>query len=149
MACTIAGSLSLKACAPNLTEVPTTPIGTAIETNPDEIAVGILHSLSGDLAISEAPIVDAELLAIEEINAAGGVLGKPLAPRQEDGASDWPTFAEKAEKLIDRSQVAVIFGGFTTESRKAMLPVVRAKDRLLWYPGAYEGQECAEHICRP
>ena len=141
-----AGSFSLKSCAPDLREVPTTPIGTVIKTDPEAIAVGILHSLSGDLAISEAPIVDAELLAIEEINAAGGVLGKPLVPRQEDGASDWPTFADKAEKLIDRYQVAVIFGGLTTESRKAMLPVVSAKDRLLWYPGAYEGQECAEHI---
>ena len=141
-----AGSLSLKACAPELREVPTTPIGTVIEENADEIKVGILHSFSGDLAISEAPIVDAELLAIEEINAAGGVLGKPLVPVKEDGASDWPTFAEKAEKLIDRYQVAVIFGGYTTESRKAMLPVVTAKDRLLWYPGAYEGQECAEHV---
>ncbi len=141
-----AGSLSLKACAPDLTKVPTTPIGTVIKTEPDKIAVGILHSLSGDLAISEIPIAEAELLAIEEINAAGGVLGKPLVPRQEDAASDWPTFAEKAEKLIDRYQVAVIFGGLTTESRKAMLPVVRAKDRLLWYPGASEGQECAEHI---
>ena len=141
-----AASLTVKACAPELTEVPTTPIGTVIETDSDEIKVGIVHSLSGILAMSEAPLVDAELLAIEEINAAGGVLGKPLVPIQEDGSSDWPTFAEKAEKLIDRHQVAVIFGGFTTESRKAMLPVVKAKDRLLWYPGAYEGQECAEHV---
>ncbi|MGB3765386.1 MAG: urea ABC transporter substrate-binding protein [Phormidesmis sp.] len=146
LSCIAAGSCSFQACAPDLTEVPTTPIGTVINPDSDQIAVGILHSLSGDLAISEAPIVDAELLAIEEINAAGGVLGKPLVPKQEDGSSDWPTFAEKAEKLIDRYQVAVIFGGLTTESRKAMLPVVRAKDRLLWYPGAHEGQECAEHI---
>ena len=146
LSCIAAGSLVLKACAPELSEVPTTPIGTVIETDSTEIKVGIVHSLSGSLAMSEAPIVDAELLAIEEINAAGGVLGKPLVPLQEDGASDWPTFAEKTEKLIDRHQVAVIFGGLTTESRKAMLPVVRAKERLLWYPGAYEGQECAEHI---
>ena len=141
-----ASSLLVKACAPDLTEVPTTPIGTVIDTDSDKITVGIVHSLSGSLAISEAPLVDAELLAIEEINAAGGVLGKPIVPIQEDGASDWPTFAEKAEKLIDRYQVAAIFGGFTTESRKAMLPVVSAKDRLLWYPGPYEGQECAKNV---
>ena len=146
LSCAAAGSLSLKSCAPDLNEVPTTPIGTVIETDSDEIKVGIVHSLSGSLAMSEAPIVDAELLAIEEINAAGGVLGKPLVPIVEDSASDWPTFAEKAEKLIDRHQVAVVFGGFTTESRKAMLPVVSAKDRLLWYPGAYEGEECAKHV---
>ncbi|MEL6814623.1 MAG: transporter substrate-binding protein, partial [Cyanobacteria bacterium J06598_3] len=112
----------------------------------NEIKVGILHSLSGTLAISEAPIVDAERLAIAEINAAGGVLGKQLVPVQEDGASDWPTFAEKAEKLIDQNDIAVIFGGLTSSSRKAMLPVVKAKNRLLWYPGAYEGQECSNNI---
>lgn len=140
------GSLCLKACAPDLNKVPTTPIGTVIDTDTDKIKVGIVHSLSGSLAMSEVPLVEAELLAIEEINAAGGVLGKPLVPIQEDGASDWPTFAEKAEKLIDRYQVAVIFGGLTSESRKAMLPVVSVKGNLLGYPGAYEGQECAEHI---
>lgn len=116
------------------------------DSESDEINVGILHSLSGTMAVSETPIVEAELLAIEEINASGGVLGRQLVPVQEDGASDWPTFAEKAEKLIAEYDVAVIFGGFTSESRKAILPVVKAKNMLLWYPGAYEGQECSDHI---
>jgi urea transport system substrate-binding protein len=109
------------------------------------IKVGILHSLSGTMALSETSLVEAELLAIEEINANGGLLGKQLVAIQEDGASDWPTFAEKAEKLIDNG-AAVIFGGLTSESRKAILPVVQAKNSLLWYPGAYEGQECSDHI---
>jgi urea transport system substrate-binding protein len=109
------------------------------------IKVGILHSLSGTMALSETSLVEAEMLAIEEINANGGLLGKQLVPMREDGASDWPTFAEKAEKLID-SGAAVIFGGLASESRKAILPVVQAKNSLLWYPGAYEGQECSDHI---
>ncbi len=109
------------------------------------IKVGILHSLSGPMALSETPLVEAEMLAIEEINANGGLLGKQLVALKEDGASDWPTFAEKAEKLIDQG-AAVIFGGLTSESRKAILPVVQAQNSLLWYPGAYEGQECSDHI---
>ena len=117
---------------------------TAADNN--KITVGILHSLSGPLALSETAIVDAELMAIDEINAAGGLLGRQLVPIQEDGASDWPTFAEKAEKLIDQHSVAAIFGGLTTSSRKAILPVVKAKNRLLWYPGTYEGQECSQNI---
>ena len=76
----------------------------------DGIKVGILHSLSGTMAISETTVVDAEMLAIDEINAAGGVLGKQIIPIQEDGASDWPTFAEKAAKLIDQDQVVTVFG---------------------------------------
>ncbi len=112
----------------------------------DTIKVGILHSLSGTMALSEVPIADAELLAIEEINENGGVLGKQLVPVKEDASSDWPTFAEKAEKLITNREVAVIFGGLTSRSRKAILPVVKAKNKLLWYPGAYEGQECSNHI---
>ncbi len=109
------------------------------------ITVGILHALSGNMALSETALVEAERLAIDEINTNGGLLGKQLVALQEDGASDWPTFAEKAEKLID-SGATVIFGGLTSESRKAILPVVQAKNSLLWYPGAYEGQECSDHI---
>lgn len=115
------------------------------DSQADTIKVGLLHSLSGSIGLSEIPLIDAELLAIAEINASGGILGKQLVPLKEDGASDWPTFAEKAEKLID-SDVSVIFGGLTSESRKAILPVVTAKNSLLWYPGAYEGQECSGHI---
>src|SRR5205823_8717492 len=98
------------------------------------IKVGILHSLSGTMAISETSVRDAELLAIEEINAAGGVLAKKLEPIQEDGASVWPTFAEKARKLIQNDQVAVVFGCWTSASRKAVLPVFEKLNGLLFYP---------------
>src|SRR5687768_17839179 len=89
----------------------------------DQIKVGILHSLSGTMAISEKSVRDAELLAIEEINKAGGVMKKRLEPVVEDGASDWPTFAEKARKLIQSDKVATVFGCWTSASRKAVLPV--------------------------
>ncbi|MDP9845657.1 urea ABC transporter substrate-binding protein [Streptosporangium lutulentum] len=112
----------------------------------DTIKVGILHSLSGTMAISEVTVRDAELLAIEEINASGGVLGKKLAPVVEDGASDWPTFAEKATKLIRQDKVATTFGGWTSASRKAMLPVFERSKALLWYPVQYEGLESSPYI---
>ncbi|GLX06299.1 urea ABC transporter substrate-binding protein [Microbispora sp. NBRC 16548] len=112
----------------------------------DTIKVGILHSLSGTMAISEVTVRDAELLAIEEINAAGGVLGKKLEPVVEDGASDWPTFAEKATKLIAQDKVATVFGGWTSASRKAMLPVFEKRKALLWYPVQYEGLESSPYI---
>ncbi|GAA4045816.1 urea ABC transporter substrate-binding protein [Nonomuraea soli] len=111
-----------------------------------DIKVGILHSLSGTMAISEVTVRDAELLAIEEINAAGGVLGKKLVPVVEDGASDWPTFAEKATKLIRQDKVATVFGGWTSASRKAMLPVFERNKALLWYPVQYEGLEASPYI---
>lgn len=112
----------------------------------DGIKVGILHSLSGTMAISEVTVRDSELLAIEEINAAGGVLGKKLIPVVEDGASDWPTFAEKATKLIRQDKVATTFGGWTSASRKAMLPVFERSKALLWYPVQYEGLESSPYI---
>lgn len=111
-----------------------------------EIRVGILHSLSGTMAISETSVKDAELLAIEEINAKGGVLGKRIVPIIEDGASDWPTFAEKAQKLIQQDRVAAVFGGWTSASRKAMLPVFEALNGLLFYPVQYEGLEASPNI---
>jgi urea transport system substrate-binding protein len=112
----------------------------------DTIKVGVLHSLSGTMAISEVTVKDAELLAIDEINAAGGVLGKKLEPVVEDGASDWPTFAEKAQKLISQDNVATVFGGWTSASRKAMLPVFERNKELLWYPVQYEGLESSPYI---
>jgi urea-binding protein len=112
----------------------------------DTIKVGILHSLSGTMAISEVSVRDSTLLAIDEINAAGGVLGKQLEPVVEDGASDWPTFAEKAQKLISQDQVAVVFGGWTSASRKAMLPVFEGNKALLFYPVQYEGLEASPYI---
>ena len=142
-------SVFLKACAPSPEEgtEPAADAGTGAEADSgDTIKVGILHSLSGTMAISETTVVDAEELAIEEINAAGGVLGKQIVAVKEDGASDWPTFAEKAEKLIDQDNVAVVFGCWTSASRKAVLPVFEEKDHMLWYPVQYEGQECSKNI---
>jgi urea transport system substrate-binding protein len=112
----------------------------------DTIKVGILHSLSGTMSISEVTVRDAELLAIQEINDAGGVLGKKLVPVIEDGKSDWPTFAEKAQKLISTDKVAATFGGWTSASRKAMLPVFERNKALLYYPVQYEGLEASPYI---
>ncbi|GAB4258854.1 urea ABC transporter substrate-binding protein [Thermincola ferriacetica] len=112
----------------------------------DTIKVGILHSLSGTMAISEVSVKDATLMAIEEINASGGLLGKKIEPIIEDGASDWPTFAEKAKKLLQQDKVAAIFGCWTSASRKAVLPVVEEYNGLLWYPVQYEGLEASKNI---
>lgn len=112
----------------------------------DTVKVGILHSLSGTMAISETSLKDAELMAIDEINARGGVLGKRIVPVIEDGASDWPTFAEKARKLLERDKVATVFGCWTSASRKAVKPVFEQLHGLLWYPVQYEGLEDSPDI---
>jgi len=117
-----------------------------VDASGDTIKVGILHSLSGTMAISEVSVKDSEMMAINEINAAGGVLGKQIEPIVEDGASDWPTFAEKARKLIQQDNVATVFGGWTSASRKAMLPVFEELNGLLWYPVQYEGLEASPNI---
>ena len=116
------------------------------ESSGDTIKVGVLHSLSGTMAISEVSVRDATLMAIEEINASGGLLGKQIEPVVEDGASDWPTFAEKARKLLQQDKVATIFGCWTSASRKAVLPVVEELNGLLWYPVQYEGLEASKNI---
>ena len=110
------------------------------------VKVGILHSLSGTMAISETSVRDAELLAINEINAAGGVLGKQIQVIQEDGASEPQIFAERARKLIQNDKVATIFGCWTSASRKAVKPVVEETGALLWYPVQYEGMEASPNI---
>ncbi len=144
---TLGTSLLLKACGVQDTTTTTTPTETPTATpSGDTIKVGILHSLSGTMAISETTVVEAEKLAIKEINAAGGVLGKQIEAVVEDGASDWPTFAEKATKLIDQDKVVTIFGCWTSASRKAVLPVFESKNHMLWYPVQYEGQECSKNI---
>jgi urea transport system substrate-binding protein len=112
----------------------------------DVIKVGVLHSLSGTMSISEVAVKDATILAIEEINAKGGLLGKKIVPTIEDGASDWPTFAEKAKKLILKDKVSVVFGCWTSASRKAVLPVFEKYDHLLFYPVQYEGLEASKNI---
>jgi urea transport system substrate-binding protein len=112
----------------------------------DTVKVGILHSLTGTIAIAEASVVDAEKLAIEQINAAGGVLGKKIEAVVEDGASDWPTFAEKAKKLLLVDKVACVFGCYTSASRKAVLPVFEQNKGLLYYPTYYEGLEESPNV---
>jgi urea transport system substrate-binding protein len=151
---TLGTSILLKACASSTTtsESPAASESAASESpsasasSGDTIKVGILHSLSGTMAISEKSVVDSTQLAIDEINQAGGVLGKQIQPIVEDGASDWPTFAEKAKKLIDEDKVVAIFGCWTSASRKAVLPVFEEKNHMLFYPVQYEGQECSKNI---
>ena len=104
-----------------------------------EVVVGQLHSATGTMAISETGSIQAERLAIEQINAAGGILGRTIRIIQEDGASDWPTFAEKAKKLLVSDRVAAEFGCWTSASRKAVLPVFEKENGLLYYPTFYEG----------
>ncbi len=112
----------------------------------DTIKVGILHSLSGTMSISEVTVKDSTLMAIDEINAAGGILGMKIEPVLEDGASDWPTFAEKAKKLIQQDKVVVVFGCWTSASRKAVKPVFEQLNGLLFYPVQYEGLENSPNI---
>jgi len=118
--------------------------GTAYSAEP--IKVGVLHSLSGTMSISEVAVKDGTLMAIAEINAKGGLLGRQIEPTVEDGASDWPTFAEKARKLISKDKVVVVFGCWTSASRKAVLPVFEKADHLLFYPVQYEGLEASKNI---
>lgn len=110
------------------------------------IVVGILHSQTGSMAVSERSMIDAEVLALEQINAGGGLLGRPVRWVIADGASDWPTFAREAERLIADEQASVIFGCWTSASRKNVLPVVEAADHLLVYPMAYEGLETSPQV---
>jgi urea transport system substrate-binding protein len=120
--------------------------GTSLVQAADTIKVGILHSLSGTMAISETSLKDVALMTIEEINVAGGVLGKKLEPVVVDPASNWPLFAEKARELIEKHKVAVTFGCWTSVSRKSVLPVFEALDALLFYPVQYEGEECSKNV---
>lgn len=112
----------------------------------ETVKVGLLHSMSGPVAIVELPVIDAEKLAIEEINASGGVLGKQVVAILEDGASNWPRFAEAARKLLEVNQVAAVFGCYTSASRKAVLPIFEMQHGLLYYPTYYEGLEQSPHI---
>jgi urea transport system substrate-binding protein len=112
----------------------------------DTIKVGILHSLSGTMAISETVLKDTVLMAIDEINAKGGVLGKKLEPVVVDPASNWPLFAEKTKQLLTQDKVAVIFGCWTSVSRKSVLPVVEELNGLLFYPVQYEGEELSKNV---
>jgi urea transport system substrate-binding protein len=117
-----------------------------VDTSGPTVKVGLLNSLSGTMAISEVTVRDALKLAIEEINASGGVLGKQITPVSEDGSSDWPTFAEKSQKLISQDKVAAVFGCWTSSSRKAVKPVFEKNKALLFYPVQYEGLEQSPYI---
>src|SRR3954452_17071275 len=110
------------------------------------VKVGILHSLSGTMAISETVLKDVALMAIEEINASGGVMGKKIEAIVVDPASNWPLFAEKARQLITQDKVAVVFGCWTSVSRKSVLPVFEETNGLLFYPVQYEGEELSKNV---
>ena len=112
----------------------------------DTIKVGVLHSLSGTMAISETVLKDVTLMAIDEINAKGGVLGKKLEAVVVDPASNWPLFAEKARQLLTQDKVAVVFGCWTSVSRKSVLPVFEELNGLLFYPVQYEGEELSKNV---
>jgi len=112
----------------------------------DTIKVGVLHSLSGTMAISETVLKDVTLMAIDEINAKGGVLGKKLEAVVVDPASNWPLFAEKARQLISQDKVSVVFGCWTSVSRKSVLPVFEELNGVLFYPVQYEGEESSKNI---
>jgi len=111
-----------------------------------DVKVGVLQSLSGTMAISEVTVKNAEMMAIDQINAAGGVMGQKLVPVVEDGASDPAIFSQKATKLVQSDGVVTVFGGWTSASRKAMLPVFQRLKSLLWYPVQFEGNECSPNI---
>ncbi len=112
----------------------------------DTIKVGVLHSLSGTMAISETALKETVLMTIEEINKSGGVLGKKLEPVVVDPASNWPLFAEKARQLLTKDKVAVTFGCWTSVSRKSVLPVYKELNGLLFYPVQYEGEELEKNV---
>ncbi|MFU2207817.1 urea ABC transporter substrate-binding protein [Solidesulfovibrio sp. C21] len=112
----------------------------------DTIKVGILHSLSGTMAISETSLKDVALMTIDELNAKGGLLGKKIEPVVVDPASNWPLFAEKARELLTKDKVAAVFGCWTSVSRKSVLPVFEELNGLLFYPVQYEGEECSYNV---
>ena len=128
-------------------QFPTAKVNTTgLAVTDTEVTVGILHSVTGTMAISETGSVQAEKLAIEQINAEGGVLGRKIKFIQEDGGSDWPTFAEKAKKLLVNDKVASVMGCWTSASRKAVLPVFEQYNGMLYYPTFYEGLEQSKNV---
>ncbi len=124
----------------------TTHMSLALAQTPEPIKVGILHSLSGTMAISETSLRDMALMTIEQINADGGVLGRPIEAVVVDPASDWPLFAERARQLLTQDEVAAVFGTWTSVSRKSVLPVFEELNGLLFYPVQYEGEEMSANV---
>ncbi len=128
-------------------QFPTAKVNTTGRAITDtEVTVGQLHSGTGTMAISETGSIQAEQLAIDEINAMGGILGRKIKVIKEDGASDWPTFAEKSKKLLVNDKVAAVFGCWTSASRKAVLPVFEKENGILYYPTFYEGLEQSKNV---
>jgi len=128
-------------------DFPTSEVNTTgLSITDDTVTIGILHSITGTMAISETGSVQAEKLAIDQINAQGGILGRKIEYIQEDGASDWPTFAEKARKLLVNDKVASVMGCWTSASRKAVLPVFEQHNGFLYYPTFYEGLEESPNV---
>lgn len=128
-------------------EFPTSEVNTTnLAVTDEDVTIGILHSITGSMALSETGSVQAEKLAIKQINESGGVLGRQVKWVQEDGATDWPTFAEKAKKLIVNDRVAAVMGCWTSASRKAVLPVFEQYNNMLYYPTMYEGLEASRNI---
>ncbi len=124
------------------TEFPTSVVNTTgLAVTDDDVTIGILHSITGSMALSETGSVQAEKLAIKQINDAGGVLGRQVKWIQEDGATDWPNVAEKAKKLIVNDKVAAVMGCWTSASRKAVLHMFEQYNNMLYYPTMYEGLE--------
>ena len=121
-------------------------VSPALYAQQKTVKVGVLHSLSGTMAISETVLKDVALMAIEEINAKGGVMGMKIEPVVVDPASNWPLFAEKARQLITQDKVAVTFGCWTSVSRKSVLPVFEELNGLLFYPVQYEGEELSKNV---
>ncbi|MDF1629458.1 MAG: urea ABC transporter substrate-binding protein [Alcanivoracaceae bacterium] len=135
------------AATANAATPPTSAVNTTdLAVTDDTVTVGILHSITGTMSISEIGSVQAEKLAIKQINEAGGVLGRQIKYVQEDGASDWPTFAEKSRKLLRQDKVAAVFGCWTSASRKAVLPVFEQLNGMLYYPTFYEGLEQSPNV---
>nr|WP_168700773.1 urea ABC transporter substrate-binding protein [Gordonia paraffinivorans] len=139
-------ALALSACGSSASDESASGGTSCVKTDGDTIKVGSLNSLSGTMAISEVTVRDSIKLAVEQINDNGGVLGKQIQLIGEDGASEPTVFAEKAEKLISSDCVAAVFGGWTSSSRKAMLPVFEDNNALLYYPVQYEGLESSPNI---
>jgi urea transport system substrate-binding protein len=128
-------------------DFPTATVNTTgLAVTDTTVTVGQLHSATGTMAISETGSIEAEQLAIDQINAAGGVLGRQIKVIKEDGASDWPTFAEKAKKLLVNDKVASVMGCWTSASRKAVLPIFEKENGLLYYPTFYEGLEQSKNV---
>ena len=125
--------------------------GSSMVTNSvfanNTIKIGVLHSLSGTMAISETTLKDTILMMVDELNANGGLLGKTVEAVVVDPASNWPLFAEKARELIQKDQVAAVFGCWTSVSRKSVLPVFEELNGLLFYPVQYEGEELRGLCC--